>query len=154
MRDFPARTPLHDPAAFEDCLQRLGRLTPESRPLWGEMSVGQMLAHCAEVQEVLNGKPLEGTPWFLELSGPILKRIILARRPYPRNAATHPQYLVTDGREFDLEMRRLREALQGYRDRAPADRGIDHAIFGAMSADETGWAAYKHLDHHLAQFGV
>ena len=40
----------------------------------------------------------------------------------------------------------------------PSQAGLnpfhDHPIYLAMSAEEKGWAGYKHLDHHLTQFGV
>lgn len=149
----PGETPtLLDDAVYESCLARLDRLTPESRPRWGSMSVAQMLAHCAEVQEVTNGKPLEGTPWLLRLAGPLIKRAVLSRRPYPKGVRTHPQYLQTSEKRFEPEKRRLLEALREFR--ASGAEGARHPLFGPLSAEEAGWGAFKHLDHHLRQFGV
>jgi hypothetical protein len=143
---------LLDDAVYENCLDRIGRLASDTPPRWGRMSVAQMLAHCAEVQEVMNGKPLEGTPWLLRLAGPLIKRAVLGRRPYPNGVKTHPQYLQTSEKRFEPEKRRLLKALDEFH--AAGAEGARHPLFGPMSADEAGWGAFKHLDHHLRQFGV
>src|SRR3970040_1883839 len=67
-----ANASLRDFGTYEACLARIERLAPDTPPRWGRMSVAQMLAHCAEVQQVMNGKPLEGTPWLLRLPRPPL----------------------------------------------------------------------------------
>jgi hypothetical protein len=143
---------LLDEVVYENCLERIDSLTPESPPRWGSMSVAQMLAHCAEVQEVMNGKPLEGTPWLLRLAGPLIKRAVLSRRPYRRGARTHPQYLQTSKKRFEPEKGRLLEALAAFR--AAGAQGARHPLFGPLSAEEAGWGAFKHVDHHLRQFGA
>lgn len=148
------RPPLQDPRVYERCRTRLGLLRADSRPRWGQMSVGQMLAHCAEAQEVFNGKPLEGTPWYVRLLAPVVKRGVVGGRPYPRGVMTHPQYRVTEEREFEKEKARLERALDAFLARDDAGHGVVHPIFGRLTEEEAGWAAYKHLDHHLEQFGV
>ena len=52
---------LHDDT-YDQVRHRIGTLTPQSPRLWGKMDVAQMLAHCAEVLEVANGKALDNTP--------------------------------------------------------------------------------------------
>lgn len=143
---------LEDPRVLDDCLERIARLEPDAAPVWGRMSSAQMLAHCAEVQEVMNGASLEGTPWYLRLAGPLIRRGVLGTRPYARNLRTHPQYVQTSAREFEAEKRRLLEALTAYRE--SASKPVKHPLFGQLTAAEKGWGAYKHLDHHLTQFGV
>jgi hypothetical protein len=119
------------------------------------MNVAQMLAHCAEIFEVTNGKELKGTPWFVKLMGGLIKRMVLSPKPYPKETGTHPQYVVADERQFETEKQRLLNALEQF---ATADKAIaeqrKHPIFGTMTLDEQGWSMYKHLDHHLAQFGA
>ena len=144
---MPETPTLFDDAVYENCLERIDRLAPEARPRWGSMSVAQMLAHCSEVQEVMNGKPLEGTPWLLRLAGPLIKRAVLGRRPYPKGVKTHPQYLQTSSRRFEPEKHRLLEALAEFR--STGAEGARHPLFGPLSPGEAGWGAFKHLDHHL-----
>ncbi len=143
---------LLDDAVYAGCLERIDRLAPDTQPRWGSMSIAQMLAHCAEVQEVMNGKPLEDTPWLLRVAGPLIKRAVLSRRPFPRGVKTHPQYLQTSEKRFEPEKRRLLEALEEFR--ATGAEGARHPLFGPLSTEEAGWGSFKHLDHHLRQFGV
>jgi hypothetical protein len=145
------RQSLRDPAVAASLRGRIERLTPTTTPRWGRMSVGQMLAHCAEVEEVMNGKPLTGTPWYIRLLGPLIKRAVVGMRPYSRGIRTHPQYLVDGEHDFAAERRRLLDAIEGA---SRNESGVDHPIFGRLTAEEAGWASYKHLDHHLRQFGV
>ncbi len=144
---------LYDDDVYAECLQRIDALTQETQPQWGVMSVGQMLSHCAEIQEVSNGKPLEGTPFFVKLLGGLIRKMVVGDKPYPKSTRTHPQYLQTSEKDFATEKQRLLDALEAFRaaEHGPATR---HALFGELSRDEKGWASYKHLDHHLTQFGV
>jgi hypothetical protein len=116
------------------------------------MTVAQMLAHCAEIQEVANGKDLKGTPVIVRLFGPLIRRMVVSDKPYPRSTRTHPQYLQVEERDFEMEKLRLVAALDSFVDAGP--RASRHPIFGRMTAEERGWSSYKHLDHHLTQFGV
>ena len=145
---------LFSPDVHDDCVRRIERLTADTLPEWGVMSAAQMLSHCADVQEVMNGsRELEGTPLPMRLLGPLIRRMVVSGRPYPKGSRTHPQYLQTEDRVFDAEKRRLLTALEEFRatEHGPTVR---HALFGEMTRDERGWSSYKHLDHHLRQFGV
>ena len=152
VKNSKERRDLNDPDVYDEVLRRIEALEPETTPEWGEMDVAQMLAHCVEVQKVMNGGPLEGTPWYVRLAAPLIKRMVLAGGAFPKNVPTHPQYEVGPDHDFATEKRRLLEALAAFRTRGRA--GIDHPIFGRLTPEETGWGAYRHLDHHLTQFGV
>lgn len=146
---------LYEAATLDAVLARIDALTPESTPSWGRMSVAQMLAHAAEVQEVLNGKPLKGTPWFIKLLGGIIKKGVLSPKPYAHGLRTHPQYVMSEPKEFEQQRERLRAALHAMYKEGPERAGdAVHPLFGPLTASEKGWAAYKHVDHHLTQFSV
>ncbi len=146
------RKSLFDLATYHSMIGRIDQLTAESQPAWGKMNVGQMLAHCAEVQDVSNGKPLKGTPWFIKLFGGLVKKMVINDKPYPKNLRTHPQYLMTDPEDFETQKARLLISLKAMQ--ALGRTTSRHPIFGQMTAEERGWGMYKHLDHHLSQFGV
>ncbi len=117
------------------------------------MTAAQMLAHCAAVQEVANGdRALEGTPFLVRLFGPLIRRMVVSEKPYPRGARTHPQYEQSEPRDFAREKERLLHLLAAFR--AAEHEPPAHPIFGELNHEERGWAGYKHLDHHLRQFGV
>ena len=120
------------------------------------MTCSQMLAHCAEVQEVCNGsRSLDRTPALFKLLGPVVKKVVLLNRPFPRNSKTHPQYIITDSTDFEIEKRRLLASLHHFDSMTDDEHAsVVHPVFGKMTRDEKGWLFYKHLDHHLTQFGV
>ena len=78
--------------------------------------------------------------------------MVTGPKPYPKNSKTHPQYLQTAPKDFQPEKEHLLKALQNMVE--TKDQQVKHAMFGVLSSDEKGWAMYKHLDHHLTQFGV
>lgn len=146
------RKNIFDDDTFEEIVVRIEKLTPETRPRWGSMDIAQMLAHCAEIQDVSNGKTLKGTPLIVKMMGGIIKKMVLSEKPYPKNSRTHPQYLMVEPEDFSLQRDRLVNSLRAMRGLGRVDSR--HPLFGKMTADEKGWAMYKHLDHHLSQFGA
>jgi uncharacterized protein DUF1569 len=146
---------LYDAPTFTTIAGRIEALSEDSPAGWGQMNPAQMCAHCAEVQEVSNGKPLVGTPWVVKLMGPFIRRMVLGPKPFARAIRTHPQYEIEHGQDFAEQRDRLLAALKRMNDEGPekASESV-HPLFGRMTADEKGWAMYKHIDHHLAQFGV
>jgi hypothetical protein len=146
------RKSLFDAETLRNVEERIGAIRPDTEPLWGRMNPAQMLAHCAEIQEVWLGKKLEGTPFYVRLLGPLVKGIVVGDRPYRKNSPTHPQYRISDPRDFEAEKARLVAALRAWA-QAPRHE-FRHPIFGRMTVEEQGWACYRHLDHHLSQFGA
>jgi len=140
---------------YKECISRIEELTAETQPLWGRMDAAQMLSHCTEVQMVANGKDLIGTPFIIKLFGGLVKKMVLSEKPYPKNSRTHTQYIQTTDRDFETEKNRLFEVVEQFAnmDKEEAE-AVVHPLFGKMSIEEKGWSSYKHLDHHLTQFGV
>ncbi|MDA0378854.1 MAG: DUF1569 domain-containing protein [Bacteroidetes bacterium] len=145
------RQNLFDEATYVAILERLNKLTPSSRPGWGKMAVGQMLAHCAEVQDVYNGKPLRAPVW-MKLFRPMLRPMLLADKDFSRNAPTLDQFRMEDPEDFAAQRERLVNSLRTMH--ALGRRPMNHPMLGMLTSDDVGWIAWKHLDHHLRQFGV
>ena len=139
---------LDDYKALEE---RIFKLTPDSKAKWGKMTVDQMLAHAAEVQEVKNGKPLENTPLIARLLKRKIRKMVMSEAPYEKSVHTHPQYIVSDSQDFKEQKYRLLGAMKFMNERNPQRK---HPLFGTMTDEEKGWACYKHINHHLDQFGV
>lgn len=144
---------LYDSEDYQEALGRIDELSADSTPEWGKMSVGQMLAHCAEVTEVYNGKPLEGTPFYVKLMKGLIRKVVVAPKAFQKKLASHPQYIHTESRDFETEKVRLLSALEKFKaeEQQPNPK---HALLGTLTNEEKGWSAWKHLDHHLRQFGV
>ena len=147
---------LLDQSVQQECLDRINKLSPETQPQWGKMDAAQMLAHCAEVTEVMNGsKPLAGTPFLAKLFKGMIRNAVVNDVPYKQSLRTHPQYLVADQRTFAAEKERLITAMTRFANLTEQERRqFRHPLFGAMNDHELGWGVYKHLNHHLSQFGV
>ena len=141
---------LYEKEHYENLKNRAQRISEDQHPLWGEMNAAQMFAHCAEVQEVKNGKSID-VPWYMKLFSGFVKKMVTSTRPYKKSLPTAPQYVKT-GEEHDFEKERARfiEAITDFYNRKD-DR--PHPLFGKMTDTERGWAMYKHHDHHLQQFG-
>jgi hypothetical protein len=140
---------------YQNCLNRIEQLSDRSNPRWGKMTAAQMFSHCAEILEVANGKELKNTPFIAKLFKGMIRKMVVGDKPYPKNTRTHPQYLQTEDRDFEAEKKRLLEALDNFvnMDKEQAQQ-IVHPLFGKTTIEEKGWSMYKHLNHHLNQFGV
>jgi len=145
---------LFDDQTFRACLARLDRITADMRPQWGTMDAGQMVAHCATIQEATNGAKVEGTNFLLKLFRPMIKKLVIQGN-YKRNSRTHPAFKQAGTKDFDAEKARLLAALNSFVSMGEEKAAmIEHDFFGKMTAEEKGHAMYKHLDYHLTQFGV
>jgi hypothetical protein len=143
---------LLDTTVKTDIIDRINRLTPQSPPLWGKMNVAQMLAHCqAPLGVALGTHQLKGG-FLLRLIGPLLKPILCNSKPFKRNIATAPSFVVANKRDFDLEKKQLLDMV--YRFSEASIINPDHPIFGKLTAEQWSKGTWKHLDHHLQQFGV
>lgn len=143
------------PADREALSRRLAELRPEASRQWGKMDPGQMLAHCAlGLEAVLSDRPAKQV--FLgKLLAPFIRGSVLGDRPFKRHAPTDATFVVADPRPFEAERLRLATVIDRFVQRGP--RAVDQAVhlfFGRLSGDEWGILMYKHLDHHLRQFGV
>jgi hypothetical protein len=142
------------PAARRAITERLERLGADSARQWGKMQAAQMLAHCALALEL----PMDHPERRQILLGKILARFVrgkwLGEAPFERDSPTDPSFVVSDARDFAGERARLLRAIERFAERGPERAaGMVHTFFGRLSGEEWGRLMYKHLDHHLRQFG-
>ena len=147
---------IFEPTVTEQLIERVNRLTPGTQAEWGKMNVGQMLAHCNVVYDQtfgdMSGRPNRFIRWIM---AKVLKPTVVGPKPYTKNMRTAPAFIITDERDFAREQAKLighlREVVkQG----AAGFDGREAYSFGPMTTDEWSVLFYKHLDHHLRQFGV
>ncbi len=143
-------------SAVNKYIERINGLTNSTRPLWGKMSVGQMLAHLNVAYEMVytdkHPEPGAFKRWFVTL---VAKKAVVGPKPYPRNSRTAPEFLITTERDFDNEKQRLVDYLTKTLELGAAHfDGKESHSFGALTKDEWNVLFSKHLDHHLTQFGV
>lgn len=145
---------LFDAADRGPLLARLDALRPDSARQWGKMNVAQMLAHCAVALETGTGDRPMKQKLIGKLLMPFFRSSILGERPFKRNSPTDPSFVIADEREFEAERTRVRTLIERFVERGPSAAGQQiHGFFGRMTGQEWGELMYKHLDHHLQQFG-
>ena len=146
---------LFDATAKQSILSRLETLSPGSARQWGKMNASQMLAHCSAALERGTGDSPARQMLIGKILGPFFRKSLLGDRPFSRNSPTDPAFVVSDQRDFDREKARLSSLVTRFCERGPAEAGkYVHSFLGRMSGAEWGTFMYKHLDHHLRQFGA
>lgn len=146
---------LFDADDREALARRLADLEPSSPREWGKMNVGQMLAHCAVALEVPCGDRIKAQSLLGRVLAPFVRSTVLGEKPFSHNAPTDPDFRIVDEHDFDKEKVRLAALIDRFCSRGPARaEGVVHSFFGRLTADQWGRLMYKHLDHHLRQFGA
>jgi Protein of unknown function (DUF1569) len=147
---------LYEAGRMEEVKERLAQLRPESERLWGTMSVAQALAHCAGGLEVAVGDRVPPRMFVGRILGAIVKPMALGNEePMRRNSPTSKDLVVTDERDLEVERARLRGLIDRFVAAGPAGcTRHPHSFFGRLTPEEWAELMYKHLDHHLRQFGV
>jgi hypothetical protein len=138
-----------------EILARIEKLTPESKALWGKMSVSQMLAHSTEATKLATGEiNTKFAP--IQIMGNLFKKsFITGGKPFRRNSPTSPELKMVEPKEFDKEKAIYIAAINNaYAQGAKGAKSDRHPFFGKMTVEEWGILGYKHADHHLSQFGV
>ncbi len=147
---------IFDKKIAEGVIDRINCLTPDSKQLWGKMNVAQMLAHCNVSYELVYNtdvpKPTGFKKFLLKL---FVKNIVVNDKPYKKNSRTAPAFLITEEKNFEEEKKRLIDHIIKTQELGAAHfDGKESHSFGKLSIDEWNNMFYKHLDHHLNQFGV
>ena len=147
---------LYEPSDAREVKERLARLQPDSARQWGTMSVAQAVAHCAMSVEWAVGDRIPPRMALASILGRIIKPKVLGDdAPLRRNSPTAKDLVIQDERNLGRERDRLCGLIDRFVAAGPAGCTTNpHSFFGRMKPDEWAILMYKHLDHHLRQFGV
>lgn len=137
-------------------ITRIENLDSNSQANWGKMNVGQMLKHCQLPLDVANGKLLldSNIGFFKKLLFKAFKPLMYNDKPWKKNLDTPKQFRVTDTQEFETEKEKLKTIIDEFSARENEKKFPPHPLFGKFTNEQWGKMQYKHLDHHLTQFGV
>jgi Protein of unknown function (DUF1569) len=149
---------LLDSGERDRILERILRVSPDSRALWGKMSAHQMICHLNDSYLVASG---DRTPSFASglLQRTVIKFVAL-RVPlrWPQGVPTLPevdQFISgTKPVDFIRDREELFKTVQRFCRKERDFEWAIHPIFAAMSEWEWMRWGYLHADHHLRQFGV
>ena len=141
-------------ADYSEIRNRIQNLSAASTRLWGKMDIQQMLMHCTTQLKLAVGEIssyIQG-PSFMRSS--LGKWILFSAVPWPKGAAT-PAEMNAELAHFVLtNIENEKTDLLNYLENAKGKAQLmPHPFFGKLNRQEWARLIYKHLDHHLKQFG-
>lgn len=147
---------LYETATVEEVQGRIGRLRLSSERQWGKMNAAQAVAHCALAMEWAVGDSRPPRMFIGRILGPLVKsKMLRDEAPMRRNAPTTKSLVIADERDFATEQKRLCALIERFATTGPKGCTTHpHTFFGPLKPEEWATLMYKHLDHHLRQFGV
>jgi hypothetical protein len=147
---------LFDAATANEIKNRIARLEPTSQREWGKMSAPQAMAHCAIAMEWAVGDSFAPRVFIGRIFGPLAKsKVLKGDAPLGRNSPTAKSLVVANERDLEKECQRLCTLIDRFSNGGPQRcTKHPHTFFGDLTPYEWARLMYKHLDHHLRQFGV
>jgi hypothetical protein len=147
---------LSDPEEFNALEERLAFLLPDSPPQWGSMSSGGMICHlCDSFLFALGERPAKNVSNIFSRT---FVRWLALHTPveWPKNVSTIPEIDQRIGGTPPVSLDSDRTHLLTLMGRF-VKNGVarpPHPIFGSLTEKEWQHWGWRHVDHHLRQFGV
>ena len=147
---------LFDQRVHQQILSRINQLTENSSPQWGKMTVAQMVKHCQMPLLVASGKMelTQQVGFVKRMALKLYKSHMYNDKPWPKNLITPADFKITAQPQFEREKDKLIITINDFHGKALNIRWPRHPYFGEFNTEQWGKMQYKHLDHHLRQFGV
>lgn len=136
-------------------IARVRNLSSAHLPQWGTMTASEMLFHCNSCNRQIleEDRGNEKT----KIKQYALKILALYIAPdFKKNIQGQPRHEAR-GKTDDSDFEKYRDEFIHLISEFPVNTRpltLSHPAFGNISTYEWGIAAYKHMDHHLRQFGV
>jgi hypothetical protein len=145
---------IFDKTTREEVIARVNSLNENSKAQWGKMTVAQMLRHCTQWDEMALGKTTYKQSFIGKLFGKMALKDMLKDESVKKNLPTVPSFKIKTDAGIDVaaEKKKWIGLLNEYAH--ISNEGFIHPFFGAMTKENTGLMAYKHIDHHLRQFNA
>ena len=136
----------------QEILRRLNQLSPEAVESWGTLTPHAALAHLADSMRMalaeISEAPISGV-----LRQQPFKGLAINVRPMPKGVKGPAGYFTNAPTAFAKDRVELVRLIDLCANR-PADASWgDHPFVGRLTKAQWGTLAYKHVDHHLRQFG-
>ena len=147
---------LFDRTLADELKARTARLNGNAPAMWGKMTAAQAAAHCADALEGASGDRNIPRLFLGRLLGWAIKPMAVGNdEQMKRNAPTAPDMVIRDQRDIDVERARLNAQIERFVTAGPSGcTRHPHPFFGPLTPEEWANLQYKHIDHHLRQFGA
>lgn len=139
--------------AYQEIVERMGKLNASSKRQWGKMTVGQMTWHCQYPLKLAieNKENSSKGNWFIKT---FFKKSLYNDKPWRKGLPTAPQLKAKEPKDFENESVVLKTLVKDFHALKDRETWYPHPAFGPFTKEQWGQLEYKHLDHHLKQFGV
>src|SRR5271165_1379609 len=145
---------LFEQDTVDEVISRIDNLQPAAVRQWGKMDVAQMMAHCSAAMDMASGRINPPRAFIGRVLAPFFRSIFTNDKPFSKNNPTDQQLVVADARDFLREREQLKLKVQQFHQGGEVRcTRHPHPFFGELTPQEWGRGMYKHLDHHLRQFG-
>lgn len=146
---------IFDKAAHDELLDRLAKLEVNSERQWGKMSPAQMMEHTARALELGIGETPVKQIFAGKLFSRFFRKEFLGEEPFKQNRPTGPDFIIKHDPDFGPTRERLSALITKFHELGESGTdGHVHKFFGPLTGKQWGETQYKHVDHHLRQFGV
>jgi hypothetical protein len=137
-------------------ITRIEKVNPSLKAKWGKMNAAKMLAHLRLSFEANFGEIVLNRDLVLStVLRPLAKRILLGNRPFWKNMPTDKKLIPKDPVDFFEEQQKVIEMIKKYITVGPDIISKNpHNILGKITPEQSAFISYKHVDHHLRQFGI
>jgi len=146
---------LFNKATANNIIERVNRLQPGNKAKWGAMNATEMLMHANLCNEEIF-EPIAPTK-KTTIKQYLLRIIALYIAPNFKKGIKGDTRKETIGKISAAAFEQQKKKFIQLINRFPEHKGeltLPHIAFGNISTKQWGIAAYKHMDHHLRQFGV
>lgn len=146
---------MFDPQGNRNIVERIEKLTPITLSQWGKMTVSQMLEHCQQPIKVPFGMLHLKPTWMSFFFGKMVKKQMMAQETFRKDLPTVKEFRIVKEPNFEAAKTELIELIERFAKEGHASIKVTkHPFFGEMTMEEWDALQWKHLDHHLRQFGV
>lgn len=143
---------LFDESTLTEIMERIDSLHENSERQWGKMTAGQMAWHCQFPLAIgVKNKDKGNGNLFVKL---FFKKQMYDEKPFRKNLPTAPNLKAKEPKDVTDEKAKLKDLVNQFYDCRNRTSWNPHPLFGKFTHEQWGIVQYKHLDHHLKQFGI
>ena len=141
-------------ADYTAMVKRIESMRADSPRQWGKMNQAQLMNHCVHGVKLAMGELHLKRSLLGRIIGPLVKKSFLAETPFKPNLPTAPELVISGEKDFEKEKAELLRLVKKFHEAGEAGATKHpHGFFGKLTAKQWGETQWKHLDHHLRQFG-
>jgi hypothetical protein len=142
--------------ATEEILQRIDKISPASKALWGKMNVNQSLRHMSMSLQIPIGELDPTVANVPKMPKWLLKFFLLNANPPKGGAETFKEINTVANNINPTNTEEEKRALKDMVTRFTSASNLipENKLVGKFTRDNWGKLNYNHLNHHLSQFGA